>query len=228
MCVDIDTFPYSGSCNSLLSLLNTGWRVCKRGEQSCNQCLSTECAEYVYIHSSSDASSIQLSLHTLGTAYWEHRARQVDLHFLIIIKCICIKILTRSVWMPMSYISNIDTLKPGSLFSIILIYKSIVTHTPIARQRFGKHFPKHTLSTIEGHSFWGNRWIKTHSWKQKTVFSMEYVQRSYKRSQSGVQRSTREYNGVVEFSSVGSQNSSSGVSCRKKMAVCQIVICELL
>jgi hypothetical protein len=36
-----------------------------------------------------------------------------------------------------------------------------------------------------------------------------------------VQRSTREYNGVVEFSSVGSQNSSSGVSNRKKMAVYQ-------
>jgi hypothetical protein len=38
----------------------------------------------------------------------------------------------------------------------------------------------------------------------------------------GVWRSTNEYNWVVEwFSSVGSQNSSSEVSGRKKMAVCQ-------
>jgi hypothetical protein len=43
----------------------------------------------------------------------------------------------------------------------------------------------------------------------------------------GVQRVTEEYNGV-QRSTVGSQNSSSGVSSRKKMTVCEIVICELL
>jgi hypothetical protein len=42
---------------------------------------------------------------------------------------------------------------------------------------------------------------------------------------------TRGYNNekpTITDSSVGSQNSSRGVSSRKKMTVCQTVICELL
>jgi hypothetical protein len=44
----------------------------------------------------------------------------------------------------------------------------------------------------------------------------------------GIRGRTREYNGVVEFSSAGSQNSSRGVSSQKKTAECQILVCELL
>jgi hypothetical protein len=42
-------------------------------------------------------------------------------------------------------------------------------------------FPKHTRSTI-GHPFLSNGSINRHSLQQKTVFSMESVQRSYKRA----------------------------------------------
>jgi hypothetical protein len=51
-------------------------------------------------------------------------------------------------------------------------------------------FPKHMLSTI-GHPVLGNGPINTHSWQEKTVFSV----------------------------GAWSQNSSSGVSSRKKMSV---------
>jgi hypothetical protein len=63
---------------------------------------------------------------------------------------------------------------------------------------------------------------------------MGSMPRSYKRVPSeeqrieGVERSRREYNGVVEFSSFGSQNNFSGVSSRKKITLYQTVICELL
>jgi hypothetical protein len=114
-------------------------------------------------------------------------------------------------------------------------HKYIVTHMPIARQRLAKHIPEITLSTIEGHALLGNGPINTHSRQQKMVFSVDSVPRIYKRAQSeelkeydGLQRGRSEYSGVVEFSSAGSQNSSSGLSSRKKMSVCQIVICELL
>jgi hypothetical protein len=39
---------------------------------------------------------------------------------------------------------------------------NIVTHMPIARQRFGKHIPEITLSTIEGYILLGNGPINTH------------------------------------------------------------------
>jgi hypothetical protein len=39
----------------------------------------------------------------------------------------------------------------------------IVTYMPIARQRFGKHIPEVTLSTIEGHPLLGNEPLNTHS-----------------------------------------------------------------
>jgi hypothetical protein len=69
---------------------------------------------------------------------------------------------------------------------------------------------------------------------EEAVFSMgpsrDYIS-STKQNQirmriEGVQRSITEYNGVLEelslvqFSSVGSQNSSCGVSIQKKMTVC--------
>jgi hypothetical protein len=99
---------------------------------------------------------------------------------------------------------------------------------PIARQRLGKHIPDVTLSTIEVHPLPGNRPINMHSWQQKTVFSVGSMPKNYKRAESeefkeyervqgsnGVQRSTREYNRVVKFSSVGSQNTSNGMSSRR-------------
>jgi hypothetical protein len=60
--------------------------------------------------------------------------------------------------------------------------------------------PKHTLSTIEGYPLLGNGPINSHSWQQKTVFTVGSVRRSYKRRQSvvlqirieGVQRSKTE------------------------------------
>lgn len=81
-------------------------------------------------------------------------------------------------------------------------------------------FLKHMLSTIEGHALLGNRLINMHSRQQKTVFSKGSVLRSYKRAHS---EELKEYEGV-QGSSVGSQNSSCGVSSRKKMTVCQMVI----
>jgi hypothetical protein len=62
-------------------------------------------------------------------------------------------------------------------------------------------FPKHTLSTIR-YPLLGNGPINTHSWQQKTVFSVGSLPRSYKRAQAvvvqvrieGVQRSTTEFN----------------------------------
>jgi hypothetical protein len=39
----------------------------------------------------------------------------------------------------------------------------IVTHMPFGRQRLGKHIPKITLSTIEGHPLLGNGPINMHS-----------------------------------------------------------------
>jgi hypothetical protein len=64
--------------------------------------------------------------------------------------------------------------------------------------------------------------INTHYWQQKKVFSVGSVSENYKRAQLG---QLKEYNGVqrnssVQFSSVGRQNSSRGVSSRK-MTVCQ-------
>jgi hypothetical protein len=86
----------------------------------------------------------------------------------------------------------------------------------ITRQRLGKHIPEVMLSTIEGHPLLGNGPINTHSGQQNTTYSVVSVPRNYKRAQSeelkeyrGIQRSTREYKGVVEFSSVGSQISPS-------------------
>jgi hypothetical protein len=55
------------------------------------------------------------------------------------------------------------------------------------------------------------------------MFSVGSVLGNYKTAQS---EDLKEYKGV-QWSSVGSQNSSSGVPSRK-MTVCQIVICELL
>jgi hypothetical protein len=118
---------------------------------------------------------------------------------------------------------------------------------PIVRQRLGKHIPEVKLSTIEEHPLLGNRSINMHSRQKKPVFSVGSVPRNYKRAQSeewveykgvqrsaeeykeyeGVRRSTREYGGV-QRTSIGSQNNSIGVSSRKKMTVCQIVICEML
>jgi hypothetical protein len=43
-------------------------------------------------------------------------------------------------------------------------------------------FPKHTLTKI-GHPLLGNGPINTHSWQQKTVFSLGSVLRPYKRAQ---------------------------------------------
>jgi hypothetical protein len=72
----------------------------------------------------------------------------------------------------------------------------IVTYIPIVRQRLGKPIPEVTLSTI-GHLLLGNGSINTHYRQEKTVFSVESVRRNYKTAQSGVQRSTKEYNRVL-------------------------------
>jgi hypothetical protein len=69
----------------------------------------------------------------------------------------------------------------------------------------------------------GNGPVNTHS-NNKRRFSVESVPRVQSTEYGRVRRSTRstrDYNGVVEFSSVGSWNSSRGVSSRKKMSVCQ-------
>jgi hypothetical protein len=67
--------------------------------------------------------------------------------------------------------------------------------------------------------------INTYSCWQKTVFSWGPC-RGIIRGHSQENRGRIE--GVQRSSSVGSQNSSSGVSSRKKVTVCQTVICELL
>jgi hypothetical protein len=90
---------------------------------------------------------------------------------------------------------------------------------PLLGNRSVNTFLKHILSTIEGHALLGNGPINTHSWQQKMVFSMGSVPRSYKRARSEL----KEYE-WVQGSSVGSQNSSCGVSSQKKMTVCQMVI----
>jgi hypothetical protein len=61
-----------------------------------------------------------------------------------------------------------------------------VAHRSIARQRLSKYIPRHTRWTI-GHSLLGNGPINTHSWQQKTVFSVGSVPRSYKRAQSDLE-----------------------------------------
>jgi hypothetical protein len=92
-----------------------------------------------------------------------------------------------------------------------------------------------TLSIIEWHPLICNGPINMHSCQQNTVFSVGSVPKNYGtiRIIGGVWRSTKDYERMqrssgVQFSSVGSQNNSRGVSSRKKMTVCQIVICELL
>jgi hypothetical protein len=77
-------------------------------------------------------------------------------------------------------------------------------------------FPIHTLSAIEGHPLLGSGPINTHSSQQKTVISVRSVPRNYKRAQSIIVRFRIE---GVQRSSVRSQNSSSGVSSRKKVTV---------
>jgi hypothetical protein len=84
--------------------------------------------------------------------------------------------------------------------------KYIVTHMPIARQRLGKHIPqayalKNRRQRINKHAF-----LKT-----EDMFSVVSVPRSYKRVKSVVVQIRIE---GVQRSSVGSQNSSSGVSSR--------------
>jgi hypothetical protein len=51
------------------------------------------------------------------------------------------------------------------------IAMNIVTHKPIARQRFCKHIPEAKLSTI-GYPLLDNGPITTHYWQQKMVFSV--------------------------------------------------------
>jgi hypothetical protein len=67
------------------------------------------------------------------------------------------------------------------LLSVTSVYS--VTDMPIARQRLYKHIPENTLPTI-GHLLIGNGPINTHSWQQKTVFSVGSVPMNCKRAQS--------------------------------------------
>jgi hypothetical protein len=64
-----------------------------------------------------------------------------------------------------------------------LLKDHIVTHMPIARQRLHS-IPEVTISTIEGQPLLGNGSINTHSWQQKTVFSVGSMARNYKIAQS--------------------------------------------
>jgi hypothetical protein len=59
-------------------------------------------------------------------------------------------------------------------------------HVSIAGQRLGNTFPKHTLSTIEGHPLLGNGPINTYSSHHKAMSSVGFVPRRYKRAQSVV------------------------------------------
>jgi hypothetical protein len=72
-----------------------------------------------------------------------------------------------------------------------------VTYMPIARQRFGKHIPEVTLSTI-GHPLLGNGTINMHSWQQRDgVFRGVRAEGTVRRIKEyekyrGVQRSTKQ------------------------------------
>jgi hypothetical protein len=76
---------------------------------------------------------------------------------------------------------NLDEIYCG----VVLACYYIVTHTPDTGQRLGKHIPGVTLSTLEEFPLLSNGPINTHSWQQKTVFSVRSLPRNYKRAQSG-------------------------------------------
>jgi hypothetical protein len=80
--------------------------------------------------------------------------------------------------------------------TFIIIHFNIVTCISMDRQRVGKHIPATQVhATIEGHPLLDNGQINTHFRKEKTVFSVGYVPRNYKRTQSedkGVENSSSE------------------------------------
>jgi hypothetical protein len=105
------------------------------------------------------------------------------------------------------YILHIITAVPLKKY---LIFINILWRIcPLLGNGLVNTFPKHTLSI--GHPLLGNGLI-THSWEQETVFSVRSVPRNFKRTDSGelqkygkVERSMREYNGVVEVRIVSAE-----------------------
>jgi hypothetical protein len=66
-----------------------------------------------------------------------------------------------------------------------------MTHMTIARQRLGKHIPKVSLSTIQGHQLLGNEPINTRSGNVTRVFRGVCAEEL-----QDTEQSTTKYNGV--------------------------------
>jgi hypothetical protein len=65
---------------------------------------------------------------------------------------------------------------------------NIVTCIPIARQRVDKHIPATCVhATEEGLPLLGNGAVNMHSWQQKTMFSVGFLQSGYKKGSAGQQ-----------------------------------------
>jgi hypothetical protein len=84
-------------------------------------------------------------------------------------------------------------------WSLASICFYIMTFIPTAKQRVGKHVSATRAHATIEHPVLGNGPANTHSWQQKTMFSVEPVPRSYKRAQS---EDGTEYRAVVESSRV--------------------------
>jgi hypothetical protein len=95
----------------------------------------------------------------------------------------------------------------GSLSGLVQNYlEDIMTYMPIARQRLGKHIPDVTLSTLKGHLLLGigqstrilDKRRRCLPWGPCLRIIRGYSQKNLRLQ--GVQRSTKEYQGVQRSS----------------------------